>query len=104
MSKDDPLKAAARSAKWRAANRELAMARSMASRNKNGGYSTYMSRLNRAAVEELTDSYVAKQLGISVVSAPPELINMKRELIAMRRLSRQLNHEIINQPENQNGN
>jgi hypothetical protein len=77
----------------------------MASRHKKSEhYKTYMSRINREAVEEVTDAYVAKQLGVPVASAPPELIEMKRELIRLRRLTRQLNQELTNQPENENGN
>lgn len=60
----------------------------------------------REAAKNLTDVYVRGLLrkggGLAVVEIPAELIALKREQVLLKRLAKQLNHEITNQLEKSN--
>ena len=59
----------------------------------------------RRATERLTDSVIANAyLRMNLVTAPPDMIELKREQIVLHRLAKELKQEIINQQENSNGN
>lgn len=54
--------------------------------------------------ERLEDVYVRTVLRLSASDAPPELIEIKREQLSLRRLMKQFQQEITNQQEKSNGN
>jgi hypothetical protein len=54
--------------------------------------------------ERLADSVVAGYLRMSLATASPALIQLKREQIVLHRLAKQLKQEIVNQQEKANGN
>lgn len=54
--------------------------------------------------ERLADVYVRAALRLSASDAPPELIEIKREQLSLRRLMKQFQQEITNQQEKSNGN
>ncbi len=51
----------------------------------------YRKGYNKNRGLSLPDSYIANKLGISVSEAPKELLEMKREQVHMKRLTKQLN-------------
>jgi hypothetical protein len=57
---------------------------------------------NRKNVDNLTDKYVTHCLRIKVAEVPPQLLEFKREQLAMSRLVRQLNQVIDETNQEQN--
>ncbi len=86
---NNPGKNASRAAAWRANNPEKYAARAAAYREAD-------REKNRARAarcrDTLTDGFVANRLKIK--SAPPELIELKREQIKIRRITKQLQQTI----------
>ena len=99
---ENPEKVRARVSRWRAENPEKAKALYVQSRAKNpekaNAYTACWRAKNPEKVKafytrrtkELPNSYVANALGIPTRDAPPELIELKREQLFTRRLTKQL--------------
>jgi len=68
-------------------NREAALMKNKAWRDANPDK---VAAYRRRLVDELGPSYVAARLGMQTAKAPPELLQMKRDQIALRRLARLL--------------
>jgi hypothetical protein len=68
-------------------NREAALMKNKAWREANP---EKVAEYRRRLVDELGPSYVAGCLGMQTATAPPELLQMKRDEIALRRLARLL--------------
>ena len=69
-------------------------------KKENGKYRVTRAKYMRRIADELTDCYVAGELGLNLSNCPPELIQMKRERILMHRALRELNKTL----KEQNGN
>lgn len=72
-------------------NRDAECAASKQWRLKNGDVVREMARRQRV---ELSRTYVAKVLGITVLQMPDELYNMKRDQLEFHRLQIELNREL----------
>ena len=81
----------ARQKAYREANREREYKRQKAWREAN---KEQMLNKLRAYAESLPAPYVASRLGMKTAECQPELIELKREQIAMLRLVKQLNKVI----------
>jgi len=76
---------------WRDSNREKVKAKKKAWRDANREKVNASQRGRRNA---LHDCYVASFLGMKTHEAPPELINLKREQLELKRLVRKLDQSI----------
>lgn len=59
-------------------------------RRQSPKYKAAMRRRSARAVADLRDAYVARHLGLRVAEAPPELIELKRQQLTLRRLAKTL--------------
>ena len=65
-----------KSAKWKESNRES------------------VSAINKRAVDRLTDYYVASKMGLKTKNAPPDMINLKREQLLLKRANKELKNAV----------
>lgn len=73
--------------KWREANAQRLKAMDMAWRK---DHPEKVAEYRRKHVDEVSQSYVANLLEIPTAKVPPELLQMKRDEIALRRMARTL--------------
>jgi hypothetical protein len=83
----NPEKSRAAEKAWREVNPEKVRARIYAWREANP---EKVRASSKHISDTLTDSYIARNLHLSVAECPPELIEMKREQLKMARTVREL--------------
>ena len=69
--------------KWAVSNQDKVYEKRQSWAEKNGASVKQSNRMRRS---ELSDAYVASKLGLSVLAAPPALIELKRVTIKIKRL------------------
>ena len=93
MRAENPEKFRVRQSKWRAENPEKQKARDAKWRAENPEKVLSTAAKSR---QNLTPSYIANVMHISVNACPPELLELKRHQLEMHRLTKQLTKEIQN--------
>jgi len=76
---------------WQAANKEAIAEYKKAWQAAN---KEAIAERKKAHVAELQDGYLARLIGIPVADCPPELIELKREQMAVSRMTKQLENII----------
>ena len=85
----DPSAAITAATNWKKSNRERALATAAALKKTPKGKAA-QKRHRIKSVGELRDAYVASALRMRVADATPELIALKREQLAIKRMAREL--------------
>jgi hypothetical protein len=81
----------ARAVKWQHENADRYKSRLLEWQNRNRARLLAAKKLDtKRRVDELSDGYVAARIGLRALDAPPELIALKREQLAIKRMAREL--------------
>lgn len=83
----NPEKAKKTTVEWRSRNKEKVSEYNKTSDSRS---TERIKAKQRKQVDSLTDSYVSHKIGMKVSECPAHLIEMKRESMAIKRLSRQI--------------
>ena len=85
--KENPKKAAKKDAEWARNNRDKRVVICTKYREANR---SQISQSEKARKNKISDGYAAQLIGLRISIAPPELLALKREQLAIKRMAREL--------------